>query len=349
MGFKEPGKAREELLQLATGTEERPFTLHVRMQFAEICPFMLNALSFTAYPDAALMRLAQILSRLSAPATLYELLKMNPVLCHFLVTLVANSEYLASILLRDPGLLETLSNVDVLDRASTREELDRDLESLQHAFDTQAALYRLRDGEMLRVAVRELSRNITVAQVGDELTLLAEVILCDALRQAREKVTARYGPAGMSFAILGLGKLGGLEMGYGSDLDLVFVYEADRELECGMSPTEYFAAVASHMLKGLKEPTRYGVLYDIDARLRPDGNKGVLAVSESRLPQYYFEDAQPWERMALMKVRVVAGDPEFAAKIDAMARDFRCPWTASPSSTMRRSGERRPSRPLPLI
>lgn len=321
LGFMEPGKAREELLLLANGPRQNPFTLHVRQQFAEITPFLLNALAHTAYPDAALMRLGQILGQLSTRATLYELLKLNPVLCHFLVTLVTNSEYLCRILIRDPGLLDTVSSVEALDVVSTRESLEADLRAFHNAFDKEAAPYRLRDGEMLRIAMRDLVRGIPLAAVGDELTQLAEVLLVDALEQARARAETRFGPPGVPFAILGLGKLGGWEMGYGSDLDLIFVYEGGRPLDNRMSPVEYFSNIAAHTLNRLKEPTRYGILYDVDARLRPDGQKGVLAVSHERLRQYYLEEAQPWERFALMKARAVAGDPKFAAMVESQAKE----------------------------
>lgn len=319
-GFRDPERARRELLQLATGTDRHPFRRHVHQQFSAITPFLLNALSFTAHPDVILMRLGQILARLRAPATLYELLLTHPVLCHFLVTLLANSEYLCGLLIRDPGLLDLVSSVEALDIASTRESLEAELNALKSAVESEAALYRLRDGETLRVAMRDLVRNITVAQVGDELTQLAEVILEDALRQARAKVAQRLGPCDAPFAVLGLGKLGGREMGYGADLDLVFVYDADAAAG-HPSAAAYFTEVAAQTIRILKEPTRYGLLYQIDTRLRPDGSKGVLAIDPQQLEEYYCVRAQPWERFALMKARAVAGDADFAARVEALARD----------------------------
>ncbi len=331
MGFTAPEQARQELLSLANGPEIRPFSRSVRDQFVAITPFLLNEISNFRYPDALLLRFARILGKLSAPTVLYELLHHNPVLTHFLVTLTANSEYLCSLLMREPALLDTLSSVQNLDRVSTRHSLEDELHNLQHAYDPDAALYRLKDGEMLRIAMRELVRNRSVAEVGDELTLLAEVILREALRQGQEKVVQRYGDTDVPFAILGLGKLGGWEMGYGSDLDLIFVYDGDIKMPPQLSPVEYFAAVASQTLRILKEPTRYGRLYDIDARLRPDGNKGMLAISHHRLQQYYHEEAQPWERFALMKARAVAGDRTFALRMEQIAKKtaFSCPTDRS--------------------
>jgi glutamate-ammonia-ligase adenylyltransferase len=321
MGFQDPKQARDEFLLLATGTELHPFTQHVHQQFTRIAPNLLEALTKTAHPDAVLMQLGRILTRISAPGTLYELLRLHPSLSHLFVTLVENSEYLCSILIRDPGLLELLSDPDTLEAPTQRQNLERQLASLKKAVDTDAALYRLRDSEMLIVAMRELVHSIGVAQVGDELTQLAEVILNDALRQGLEKAARRFGPTDIPFAVLGMGKFGGRELGYGSDLDLIFVYEADREIPSGMSPTEYFAEAAAHTMRILKEPTRYGLLYHIDARLRPDGNKGILAIEHHHLEHYYRNQAQPWERYALMKVRTVAGDPEFGQRIETIARD----------------------------
>ncbi len=322
LGFHDPLRAREELVLLATGSEVRPFTRHVHQLFSEIVPSLLNALAHTAHPDETLIQLGHILTRLSAPSTLYEIIRANPNLNQFLVTLAANSEFLCSILVREPGLLDTLGSPEAIDAPPTRETLETELSWLNSAYESEAALYRLRDGVLLRVAMRELLRGISVAQVGDELTLLAEVILAEALRRAREKTERRFGHTDAPFAILGLGKLGGREMGYGSDLDLIFVYGAGAVIDTGMSPAEYFADVAAQTIKTLKESTRYGILYPIDARLRPDGNKGILAIEEPHLEDYYQNHAQVWERYALMKVRAVAGHPEFSARIEAAAKDI---------------------------
>lgn len=323
-GFEDPDRARAELLLLANGPEHARFTRDVAQYFAIITPALIAAFGTLPSPDTALLRLGQILAKIPAPGTLYDLLRCNPSLCRYLATLIANSDYLCSILVRDVSLLDLVGTPSAFSTASTRQSLECDLAALERAALPDAAPYRLRDGEMLKVALRELVQGISVADVGDELTVLAEVILANALRKARTTVEARYGPNPRKFAILALGKFGGREMGYGSDMDLVFVHEhSDDPAEPGAySDTEYFPAIASHTLKSLKEPTRHGILYDIDARLRPDGNKGVLSITDRRLVQYYTEEAQAQERFALMKVRAVAGDADFAARIDEAARDI---------------------------
>ena len=321
-GFKDAERAREELLTLSTGTRERPHSLRVRQQFAEVAPILLQALAKSADPDATLLRMGQILSNLRAPGAIYDILKWSPHLCEYLVTLVENSEFLSSLLIRDPGLFDTFGRPGALAHPSTREDLENQLAALSRAYDSDAAPFRLHAGETLRIGMRDLILDAGIVTIGEELTLLSEVCLAFALEQAQQKVVERYGETKAAFAVLGLGKMGGREIGYGSDLDLVFVYESSAAIESGMSPIEYFTAVASNVMRTLKEPTRYGQLYEIDARLRPDGKKGSLVVSDARLEEYYRTEAQPWERLALVKARAVAGDLAFGADVGRHAREL---------------------------
>ena len=320
-GFLEPERVRKELLSMSVGPEERPHSIHVRKKFATIAPSFITALTAVPDPDSTVTRLERVLARMRAPGAIYDILNQNNTLINHLVLLASNSEYLTDILMRDPGLFDLLTAGSDLDHGSTRDDLEQQLAGLANAYVPEAALYRLRDAETLRIGMRELFGKATILRIGDELTQLAEVVLCDVLRQAREKVAKRFGPTDCPFAILGLGKLGGFEMGYGSDLDLVFVYDADGAIESGMAPSEYFAAVASTVINLLKERTRFGRLYDVDARLRPDGKKGMLTVSSNRIVEYYLEDAQPWERLALVKVRAIAGHELLKKNIETRLRE----------------------------
>ena len=322
LGFRDPEKARRELLLLANGPEDAPYTRDTAQQFAGITPFLLEALGQTPDPDTVLVRFGQILGLLPVPATLYNLLKYQPKLARYLIALISNSDYFGEMLVRDISLLDVIGTPGHIQSASRRDELEQVLHDFERAANPEPALYRLRDGEVLKVALRELIQGISVAEVGDELSLLAEVLIGCSLRQSREKTAQRYGRTNAAYAVLALGKFGGREMGYGSDLDLVFVHQDEGacEFDITTSPTEYFAAIASNVLKQLKEPSRYGVLYDVDARLRPDGSKGALAIPEQRLRQYYAEEAYFWEKFALMKVRAVAGDPDFMARVEQVAR-----------------------------
>jgi len=262
------------------------------------------------------------------PGAMYSLLAYYPGLSSRLVALAANSPWLCEMISRDISLLDLVGSPQLTAQASSREELESELQMLLSAAQPEAAPYRLKLGEMLKVAVRELVHGISVADVGDELTQLAEVILAHVTSQALAEVSERFGPSEGLFAVLAVGKFGGRELGYASDLDLVFVH-GNTELFRGISAAEYYAAVAAGVIRRLKEPTRWGVLYDVDARLRPDGCKGMLAVSRDRLLEYYRMEAQMWERLALMKVRAVGGDMQFAENTADELRKIAFGWKMS--------------------
>lgn len=320
LGFAGAAKAREELMQLYAGPPERPNALRVRQTFTAVLPRLLEQTAACTDPDAVLMRLGRVLSKLWAPAALYDLLVYNERLVDYLVRLVDNSTFLAGLLVSDPGLFDALGAAGALDQPSSREAFEEVLASLLRAQDREAAIYRFHGGEMLRIGMRDLFLDPGVAAVGRELTLLAEVCLAHVLEGALARTARRYGAADGGFAVVGMGKLGGRELGYGSDLDLLFVYDEDAATEMGMAQSEYYANAAANVINALKERTRHGVLYDVDARLRPDGGKGVLAVSTRRLEEYYRGDAQPWERLALLKARCVAGPADFQARLGAQLK-----------------------------
>ncbi|MFP4173895.1 MAG: bifunctional [glutamate--ammonia ligase]-adenylyl-L-tyrosine phosphorylase/[glutamate--ammonia-ligase] adenylyltransferase [Candidatus Hydrogenedentota bacterium] len=319
MGFGDPAKVRDELQQLYQGPREDPHTLHTRQSFAAVAPGVIKALAECIDPDGALLRLSQLIRNIKAPNALYDLLRTTPKLTTYLVTLLANSQYLTEILTRDPGLFETFGYNGALDHPATREHLKKQLVSLLHAFKPEAAPYRLKDGEMLRIGMRDLFTGADITEICAELTLLAEVILAHMLDKAREAAVRRFGEAEGGFAILGLGKMGGREIGYGSDLDVIFVYDGDASPPENVSPAEYYTYLASQLGRMLKESTPHGSLYELDARLRPEGSSGPLVVSHGRFESYYRHEAHPWERLALMKARTVAGDSPFAERMGELA------------------------------
>ena len=330
LGFASPERAREELMQLYAGPSDRPNSLRVRQQFTSMVPHMLRTMAQWNDPDAILTQVGHMLASIHAPGALYDILAHHPHLPKYLVELVANSRYLARILAQEPGLFDTFGSHHALAVPATHDALEEELEALSEAYPVEEALYHLHAGETLRIGMRELFQGIDVFQVGQELTVLAEVILDRVLHRARRRMAVRYGDTPTAFAVLGLGKMGGAELGYGSDLDIVFVHGANASTDSGMAPSEFFSAVASATINGLKERTAHGVLYDVDARLRPDGMKGMLAVSASRLVEYYQHEAQAWERLALVKARAVAGPPDFCTALNELVRElsFHRPFTS---------------------
>jgi glutamate-ammonia-ligase adenylyltransferase len=193
-------------------------------------------------------------------------------------------------------------------------------------------LRRIKNEELLRIGVADLTDELTVPEVAVQLTALAEALLDECLTLAELELRERYGvpsvpPGARGLAVLGLGKLGGQELGYHSDLDLLFVYpgEGDGETAGGsrgtLSAREYYAKLAQRFLAFLQMHLREGRLYAIDARLRPSGNQGMLVVSERAFRLHHESRAQLWERQALIKARGAAGDAVFSQALLSQVRD----------------------------
>lgn len=327
-GFSDSERARVILQHMANGPEDKPYTRETAQRFISVAPVLIQALAEEGDPDLVLERLHGMLLHVPAPGAMYSLLAYYPGLSSRLVALAANSPWLCEMVSRDLSLLDLIGSPQLTARASTRSKLESDLRMLLCAVQPDAAPYLLKLGEILKVAVRDLVHGISVADVGDELTQLAEVILAHLTLQAMAEGSQRFGSSEGSFAVLALGRFGGREMGYASDLDLMFVHGSTDPVG-GISAAEYYAAVAAGVIRRLKEPSRWGVLYDVDPRLRPDGSKGMLAVSRDRLLEYYQREAQMWERLALMKVRSAAGDMGFAEGIAEELREIVFGWEIS--------------------
>ncbi len=312
-GFTDIQKAREIFCRLANGPEDTPHSLHVRENFIEIIPYLCEAFKKTNSPDTALEQFYSQLSRLKFPGVIYSFLKENHNLCSFFVTLTTRAPALADIWIKEPGIIEVFLQSELIGQKVDEEYLKMSLQELKKSAFPESAHYRLKDSEWLRIALGDLLGKFTIEEVCDQLTLLAEVILKDITEESLAETKQKYGSLPLPFVVIGLGKIGGEEMTFGSDLDLIFVYDDEHPFPpfekddyTQISPSEYFADVSSRIIKKLKEPTRFGILYDIDARLRPYGSKGVLAINLTQLKEYYEHEADIWEKMALMKARVIA-------------------------------------------
>ncbi len=310
-GFVDLNSARDIFRQLANGPEDSPHSLHVRENFIEIVPYLCEEFRKTHSPDKSLEQFFSQLSRLKIPGVIYSFLKENHNLCSFFVTLTTRAPALSNIWIKEPGIIEVFLQRELIGQRVDADYLTSSLRELKKSAFPESAHYRLKDSEWLRIALGDLLGKFTIAEVCEQLTLLAEVILQDIAIVSLEETKQKYGTSPFPFAVIGLGKIGGGEMTFGSDLDLIFVYDdehinsTDKIDTTSISPTEYFADVSSRIIKKLKEPTRFGILYDIDARLRPYGSKGVLAINLNQLKEYYEHEADIWEKMALMKSRVI--------------------------------------------
>ncbi|MBI5548613.1 MAG: bifunctional [glutamate--ammonia ligase]-adenylyl-L-tyrosine phosphorylase/[glutamate--ammonia-ligase] adenylyltransferase, partial [Deltaproteobacteria bacterium] len=283
-------------------------------------------------PNLALLHLGELFSSLRAPGAWYDLLARRPATAQLLTTLFGTSDYLSRLFLRHPELADSLvraeAAVTLKGHAWLAEELSVRLMAEAapepQAEQILAILRRFKNEEVLRIGLHDVAGNLEVEQVHEELSALADVLVGACLDLCRKEVLTRWGePCGpdgapASLAVIGLGSLGGRELGYHSDLDLLFVYSAPGDTRGGekgrASNAEYFARLAQKLLSSLSMQLREGLLYRTDVRLRPSGNAGMLVVSLESFAAHH-QKAEVWERQALTRARLVAGDAALFGRV----------------------------------
>ena len=318
LGFERPEAVAAELARLARrrGT---PFSETAPPELQRFGPLLVAELAAAPDPDQAALHLVDLFAALSNPRATAEMLAGSPRTARLLVSLFGSSDFLSRSLVKHPELIDQLvgrGSAPILrDRGEMRVELKNRLAAQPpDAESVLSELRRFHNEEVLRIALHDVASALDVEQVSRQLSDLADVCVGECLALAKAEVEKRDGiprdalggPA--SLVVIGLGKLGGRELGYHSDLDLLFLYSAPGETEKRVANHEHFAKVAQRLISHLGLPLREGALYRIDTRLRPSGNAGPLVVSFEALQTYHSREARLWERQALLKARAVAGD-----------------------------------------
>jgi glutamate-ammonia-ligase adenylyltransferase len=288
---------------------------------ANIAPQLLRAVGATTDPDLALTNLEKVTATLGGKAVLWELFSFNPPSLTLYVD-ICDSPFLAQMLINNPGMIDDLLDSLILNRPRQRDDLRGELTELLRGADTPDAvepiLHSFQDKEVLRIAVRDLLGKDDIRATTAALSDVAEVLLDEVAERQEALLTARHGTA-CPHTILAMGKLGGREMSYHSDLDLVIVY-AEEGRTSGPKPLdhyEYFSEYGRRLIKALSHMGPLGKLYAVDMRLRPTGSSGSLAISLDEFRRYYESpQAQVWERQALTRARNVHGDVGFAKAVD---------------------------------
>ncbi len=335
-GFTNPDAAYDSLLLLRDGEPEKRLTRRGRRCLEKLAPLLMGELLDSPNPDQALNNLESFLRAIRASSSFFSLLVENPAIVKLLIALFGSSQLLSRIFIQRPELLDTMVSRSYAVAAKDRSQLAVDLAeqmALAEDYELQLdGLRRFRNEEFLRIALNDLDGQMPQGEVAKQLSWLAEACLEQAYKMARNELAVRFGapfsadtgPQGdeTAFAIIGMGKLGGLELNYHSDLDIIFVYETEGETRPiaetlperfkKISNREYFAKLAQRIITVLTLVTREGAVYKIDTRLRPSGNQGPLVTSFSAFQLYHHESAQPWERQAMTKARVVYGPDKFS-------------------------------------
>jgi glutamate-ammonia-ligase adenylyltransferase len=332
-GFRDNAAAYRNLQLLARGGGSTPYPLRTRNFFCGIAPMLVQQLQRSPDPDMALNNLQRCVAALGAPSTFYEVLSSNPKSIDLLVALSSYSDHLIRLLVNDPGVIDFLLSTRMLEEESSRANIDKALgKFLEINPNFYEAVQRFKNGELLRIGLRDILSLADITEVTRELSSVAEVMLDRVYGRCLEEHGSRYGePCGAdgspaTMCILGMGKLGGREMNYASDLDVIFVYSAEGSTSGGTSEAiscqQFFTSLAAQVMKKMSELNPYGYLYKMDARLRPDGEQGLLAVSVDSFADYHCRKSALWEKRAMTKLRTVAGDMELGKRIVGLAQEI---------------------------
>lgn len=322
---------RVELNKRAIGPRGRQVLDH-------LMPHLLSEVCSRADAPVPLSRMMPLLSGIITRTTYLELLSEFPGALKHLITLCAASPMVANKLARYPLLLDELLDPNTLYQPTAtdayRDELRQYLLRVPEEDEEQQleALRQFKQAQMLRVAAADIAGTLPVMKVSDHLTWLAEAIIDAVVQQAWMQMVARYGQPkhladreGRGFAVVGYGKLGGWELGYSSDLDLIFLHDCPVDVmtdgEREIDGRQFYLRLAQRIMHLFSTRTSSGILYEVDARLRPSGAAGMLVTSTESFADYQQNEAWTWEHQALVRARVVYGDPQLKTQFDAIRRD----------------------------
>ena len=295
----------------------------------KVLPLILKAVDDQRDVEQVLKRLLSIVAAVLKRSAYLVLLSENPLALRRLVNLVSRSEPITQKLLGSPELLDELLFPERLLSIPSKDEIRALLNSTLEHIDTDdlesamQLLRRFKDAIVFRVACSELEGAISLMKVSDNLSFLAEVIVERAVTIAYDQLVEKYGePSGdAGFCVMAYGKLGGLELSYESDLDLVFVSTGENGTTEGAKPIDnqrFFTRLAQRVIHILSTNMMGGRLYEVDLRLRPNGDSGLVVTSAQALERYLKHDAWTWEHQALVRARVVAGAPVLVTQVEGL-------------------------------
>jgi len=320
-GYRAPAALIATLARVRQSPRYLQLPTHSRARFDALLPQLLRAAASAATasdidPEVVFGRLLALLEAVSGRSVYLALLVEHPPVLPRLAQLMAASAWAADYLTRHPLLLDELLDSRVLlalpDWSAWSTELELALRA--HAGDAERqmdALRHFQQAQVFRLLAQDLNGLLSVERLADHLSALADIVLAATLEHCWAHMHGQAHPPPPKFAIIGYGKLGGKELGYASDLDLVFLYDDPDELAA-----ERYARLAHRLNTWLSSATAAGRLYDTDLRLRPDGASGLIVSSLAAFCRYQSEQAWTWEHQALSRARFVAGDAAIGAAFE---------------------------------
>ncbi|MBO6768857.1 MAG: bifunctional [glutamine synthetase] adenylyltransferase/[glutamine synthetase]-adenylyl-L-tyrosine phosphorylase [Erythrobacter sp.] len=300
--------------------------------FEAIRPDLLASIAGSPDPDAAVVRWESLISRLPSAINLFRLLEARPGLFTLIADCLTLAQPLAEDLSRKPDLLDALIDRTALDLPGSVETLAAQMGRRERGDDYETRLDRLRvvtSETRFALGVQLIEAAHDPLEIAAGLSRTAEAALQVAVGAAEEEFAAKHGRiAGSELVVLGLGRLGGGVLTHASDLDIIYLFTGSHEGESDgdrpLGATLYFNRLAQRVTAALSVPTAQGALYEVDTRLRPQGNQGPLAVSVESFARYQREDAWTWEHMALTRARVLVGSEAARKDVGEVVASILC-------------------------
>ncbi len=348
-GFSDSAAALKQLKTLHKSRQYASLSRQGQTRLDRLMPLLLGAVQQVDNVDITFERILSLLTNVARRSVYLALLLESPMVLSQLIKLCSASPWIARYLQKSPILLDELMDPRSLYQPPEKMELQNemrqrlaqlDVDDVEQGMD---ALRHFKQSNVLRVAAADIADALPLMKVSDHLSWIAEVILDEALEQAWRHLVSRHGRpvckleqgegslCDKGFAIIGYGKLGGYELGYGSDLDMVFLHGGESNNLMTLGDAEkgekaiavpvFFARLGQRIIHLLTALTAAGVLYETDMRLRPDGASGLLVTNLKSYRDYQLKKAWLWEHQALVRARVVAGDPQIAEQFALIRRE----------------------------
>ena len=318
LGFERPSDISRTIRTWHYGRYRATQSVEARERLTELTPELLRVFGESKRADEALLRFDNFISGLPAGIQLFSLLGNNPALLSLIVTIMSSAPRLADIIAARPHVFDGMLDPGLLSEVPTRDyiagRLDLFLSGTRHYEEILDRLRIFAAEQRFLIGIRLLTGAITGKVAARIFTHLADLIVKAALDAVLAEIETAHGrfPGGR-VAVAGMGKLGSFELTAGSDLDLILLYDYDdtageSDGAKPLDPVRYFTRITQRLIAALSAPTAEGVLYEVDMRLRPSGNKGPVATRLASFAKYQKEEAWTWEHMALSRARMVTGD-----------------------------------------
>ena len=327
LGFRNPGGALAAIRAWQSGRYVATRSGRARERLTEFLPSLLEAFGRTADPDLALATFDRVIAELPAGVQLFSLLAANPSLLRLVADIVGTAPRLARIIARRPRLLDAVLDPGFFGAVPTPAQLKELVaDALAQATDYQDALDRARivgREQGFLIGVRVISGTLSASQAGAAYAGLAETLIKALACRVEAELQRQHGRMkGGQAAVVAMGKLGGLEMTAGSDLDLIIVYDYESEDGQSDGPKSlpgplYYSRFTQRLIAALSAETAEGSLYQVDMRLRPSGSQGPVATKLSSFIEYQKASAWTWEHLALTRARAITGPESLRQTISA--------------------------------